>query len=318
MALTGKNIIVTGGTGFIGSHLVERLVGMGANVTVPFESIDSKSYFKTQALDTKVKMAYCDLKNFQRVFDIVTKSEVDYIFHLAAQPLVTVALDNPLETFQTNIMGTVNILESARLYGKTSAILVTSSDKAYGKIPRASENNPLGGDHPYETSKASADLIATTYFKTYKLPIVITRFGNVYGEGDINFNRIIPGIMKAIILKKIFNIRSNGKFIRDYIYVNDVVDSMTMLVSRINKSKGEAFNVSSLENLSVIGVIKKVEMILGCKISYNILSNAAFEIPQQSVNFSKIKNKFGWKPKNNLEDTIVDVSNWYQKHFAIH
>ncbi len=317
MGLAGRNILVTGGIGFIGSHLVQKLVDLKSRVIVPYQSIDPKSYFITCALDKKSTLAVCDLKDFRRVFDVVTKYEIDYIFHLGAQSIVTVAYDNPLETFETNVLGTVNVLEAARLYSRVKGILVTSSDKAYGKIPRASEINPVGGDHPYETSKAAADLIATTYFRTYNLPVVVTRFGNVYGEGDLNFTRIVPGIMQSLVQKEVLQIRSNGKYVRDYVYVGDVIDASIMLVKNIKSSRGEAFNISSLENLSVLELVKKIEEILGGKTKYKILSNAINEIPKQSVNFAKIRKTFGWKPKNNLKSTIPSICEWYKLHFGV-
>lgn len=317
MALAGKNVLVTGGTGFIGSHLVGRLVQLGADVIVTYQSSDPGSYFKSENLDEKVACAVCDLKDFKRVFDVITKYEVDYVFHLAAQPLVAVAFDNPVETYETNIMGTVNVLESARLYGKIQGILVTSSDKAYGKIPRASEKNSIGGDHPYETSKAAADLISMNYFKTYNLPVVVTRFGNVYGEGDLNFSRIIPGIMDAVIHKKVFGIRSDGKYIRDYVYVNDVVDASLTLIKNIKRVQGDAFNISSKENLSVVEVVKKVEKILGEKIKYKILSNAVNEIPKQSINFNKIQSTIGWKSENSFSSVMDRIYRWYSDYFKV-
>lgn len=315
MVLAGRRILVTGGTGFIGSHLVEYLVKNHAEVVVPYQSIDPKSYFVSCDLDKKVLLAICDLKDFRRVRDIISKYEVDYIFHLAAQPLVNVAYNNPVETYETNIMGTVNVLEGARLYGKTSGILVTSSDKAYGKIPKASEKNFIAGDHPYESSKAAADLITTTYAKTYKIPVVVTRFGNVYGEGDLNFSRIIPGIMRSAILGETLDVRSNGKFVRDYVYVGDVVDAMIGLVTNIKKVRGEAFNISSLENLSVVALIKKIQSLLSLKIEYKILSIAINEIPTQSVNFGKIRKTLGWKPKNNFKKTTSEIYAWYKSYF---
>lgn len=311
MGLAGKNVLVTGGAGFIGSHLVERLLELGANVTVPYLDIEPKSYFKTQQLDKYVTLAVCDLKNFTRVFDVVCRSEADYIFHLGAQSIVDVAYNNPLEAFATNVLGTVNVLEAARLYNKISGILVTSSDKAYGKLPRVSEKNPIGGDHPYESSKAAADLAATTYFKTYGLPVVVTRFGNVYGEGDLNFNRIIPGIMKSLISTETLALRSNGKSVRDYVYVGDVVNASIQLMKNINRVQGQAFNISSSENLSVLQLIKLVEKILSKKVKYEILANAVNEIPVQSVNFNKIKRTLGWKPAMNLGKTIPNVYDWY-------
>ena len=311
MVLTGKNIFVTGGTGFIGSHLVERLVSQGANVIVPYQSLDPKSYFKIQNLDTKVILTVCDLKNFKRVLAIVCRYEIDYIFHLGAVAIVTTTYHNPLEAFETNILGTVNVLEAARQYAKISGILVTSSDKAYGKIPRASEKNPVGGDHPYETSKAAADLVARSYHRTYKLPVVVTRFGNVYGEGDLHFNRLVPGICEALVNNKTLDVRSNGKYVRDYLYVEDVVDGYLFLLSKIDSIKGEAFNFSSNDNLSVLDVIKTAEKSLGQKIKYVIKNNEKNEIPYQHLDDSKIR-KLGWISKHSLKTSLPSVLEWYK------
>ncbi|MDP2632282.1 MAG: GDP-mannose 4,6-dehydratase, partial [Candidatus Curtissbacteria bacterium] len=183
------------------------------------------------------------------------------------------------------------------------------------KIPKASEKNFIAGDHPYESSKAAADLIATTYAKTYKMPVVVSRFGNVYGEGDLNFSRIVPGIMRSAILGETLGVRSNGKFVRDYVYVGDVVDAMTALITNIKKVRGQAFNISSLENLSVVELIRKMESLLSLKIEYKILSIAINEIPTQSVNFGKIRKTLGWKPKNNFKKTISGMYAWYKSYF---
>lgn len=317
MPLKGKNILVTGGTGFIGSHLVEKLIEQKANIIVPYQDIDPKSFFFNRNLDKKTTLVQADLKDYKRILDIVTKYEIEAIFHLGAQAIVTTAYHNPVETFETNIMGTVNVLEAARLYGKVKAIMVASSDKAYGKIKRAIESKPLSGDHPYEVSKAAADFIAKTYFKTYGLPIVTTRFGNVYGEGDLNFNRIIPGIMQSLIKNEVLEIRSDSKYIRDYVYVDDIADAAILLVNKINLTKGEAYNVSSLQNLTVLAVIKAFSNLLNTKVRYKILNNAVNEIPVQSINFNKITKQFGWKPKNNFSRTAESIHNWYCEYFTI-
>ena len=315
MELAGKNVLVTGGTGFIGSHLVKRLILEKANIVVPYQSLNTKSYFYSEGLNKQVILAQKDLKNFKRTIDIVTKYEIEFIFHLAAQSIVPTAYHNPLETFETNIMGTANVLEAARLYGKVQGIIVVSSDKAYGKIPKANENDALSGDHPYETSKAACDLVATTYFATYGLPVAVVRFGNVYGEGDINFSRIIPGALRSIIKNESLLIRSNGKYVRDYVYVGDVIEALILLSKNITKVKGEVFNISSNENLSVLEIVENVGEILGKKINYRIQKNAINEIPRQSISFNKLKKRFGWKPKNNLKKTIPSIFNWYKNYF---
>lgn len=316
MELTGKNVLVTGGNGFIGSHLVKHLVDNKIKVIVPYIEIDRRSYFHNNNLHKKTKFIYCDLRDFGKTLKLIKNHKVDFIFHLAAQAIVDTALKNPLATFQSNVMGTVNILEAARNYGKVRGIIVTSSDKAYGKIPRANEKDPVGGNHPYETSKASADLIAHTYWKTFGLPVVVTRFGNVYGEGDLNFSRIIPGIMEALVKNKVLCIRSDGKYVRDYVYVEDIVDALLVLLRNIKKITGEAFNISSRENLSAIEVIGEVEKSLREKVRYKILNNAINEIPKQSIDFRKIKKRLGWKPTSNLKVTIPEIYQWYKSYFG--
>ena len=310
-----KNILVTGGTGFIGSHLVEKLVELEANVITTYQTLKPSSYFFSKGLDKKVNMALIDVGNFENIFNLVTKFQIDYIFHLAAQPLVEIAYFNPKQTLYTNIVGTINILESARLYSNVKGIIIASSDKAYGKLKKNKfiETDPLAGDHPYEVSKSVTHLVSYSYYKTYNLPAVVTRFGNTYGEGDLNFSRIIPGIMKSIITNETLEIRSDGKYVRDYLYVDDVVNGYLMLAGSIDKIKGEAYNFGTAEILSVIDVIRLVEKILGKKIKYKILDSAHNEIPYQALDYSKIKKKLGWEPKYSFGSTIKNIYNWYKK-----
>ncbi len=312
----GRTILVTGGAGFIGSHLAERLALLKYKVVIPYIKIEPKSYFKSQKIDKKVQLTACDVRNYKAVTNIIKKNKIDYIFHLAAQAIVEEARQKPYETFETNIMGTVNICEAARVNGNVKGIVVISSDKAYGKIPRARETDPLSGNHPYESSKSSADLVAQTYAKTYSMPIVVARFGNVYGEGDLNFSRIIPGIMEVIIRGKKLKIRSNGKYVRDYVYVEDIINALILILGNIEKLSGEAFNVSSWENLSVLELIKKVEEVLGKKVRYEITNTALNEIPVQSIDFEKISKKLGWEPKSNLDKTIEQIFGWYKQYFG--
>ena len=328
-----KNILVTGGTGFVGSHLVEELVKQKANVVTTFISTSPLSYFFTQGLNKKVRMAQVDVCDFDKIFDIVTKFKIEYIFHLAAQALVETAYYNPKRTLESNIMGTVNILECTRLFPKVKAVVVASSDKAYGKLDYQTlrvkesktktlrvkkakyfETDPLKGDHPYEVSKSAADLIAYSYYKTYGLPVVITRFGNIYGEGDLNFSRIIPGILKSIIRQATLDVRSDGRYVRDYLYVKDVVEGYLLLVKYIEEIKGQAFNFGSDETLSVIELIRLIEKILKKRINYKILNIAKNEISYQSLDWRKIKKTLNWQPKHSIKNTINKVFRWYKKY----
>lgn len=317
MKLNSKNILVTGGTGFVGSHLVEELVNQKANVVTTFQCLNPLSYFASKKLNEQVVMVNADVCDYEKIFDIVTKHEIEYIFHAAAQPLVDVAYYNPKRTLYSNILGTINVLESARLYPKIKGVIFTSSDKAYGKLNKEKyiETDILKGDHPYEVSKSSADLIAHSYFKTYGVPVVTSRFGNIYGEGDLNFSRIIPGAMYSLIQNQTLKIRSDGKYIRDYLYVKDVVDGYLLLAESIDKVKGEAFNFGSNDTLSVLGLLDLIQKTLNKKIKYQILNNAKNEIPYQSLDYSKIKKSLKWYPKNNIVSTIKIVSNWYSTLF---
>lgn len=313
MEIKGARILLTGGCGFIGGQLLKSLISCGANVTVLDIFLDPRSIFAQDNLAKFVNLKFIDIRDRKKVLDIFKKFKPSYIIHLAAQPLIEEAYRNPYDSFQTNIMGTVNILDAARIQDNIKGIIVASSDKAYGKTKKAyKEDNPLSGDHPYDVSKSCEDLIAQSYYKTYNLPIIITRFANVYGEGDFHFGRIIPDICKAVIKKETLFLRSNGKYVRDYIYVDDVVDGYLYLLKYARKIKGESFNFSSDENLSVIEVINRCEKILKIKIPFKILNKTKNEIPYQHLNYSKIK-KIGWMPKYSLENSMEKTFLWYRK-----
>lgn len=310
--LAGKKIIVTGGAGFIGSHLVEALINSKAKLIVVDILIDPKSYFAQNKFKNKTKFEPADIRNIKKLDRVFKKYQPDFIFHLAAEPIVEVAFLSPVSTFETNIMGTVNVLESARKLKRLKGIIVASSDKAYGKTKKAyNEDSPLQGDHPYDVSKSSADLISMTYYKTYNLPVSITRFGNVYGEGDLHFDRIIPGICKAVVNKSALKIRSDGSYVRDYLYVKDVVNGYLFLLKNFKKARGEAFNFSSNDTLSVMDLLKKAEKILGKKIPYKILNITKNEIPYQHLNDSKIR-KLGWKNSYDFNNSLSPVLDWYK------
>ncbi len=312
MEIKGKKILVTGGAGFIGSHLVEELVSLKAKVFVIDIKIDRNSYFAKNKLKKLCKFSFVDIRDKKAIKNYFLKNKIDYIFHLAAEPIVEKAYENPLDTFETNIIGTVNLLEEVRKDSNMKGIIVASSDKAYGKTKKAyTEESPLRGDHPYDVSKSCMDLICQTYYKTYKTPVVITRFGNVYGEGDTNLSRIIPGIIDSIINDKTLKIRSDGSYVRDYLYVKDVTDGYIFLLNNLEKIKGQAFNFSSQDTLSVLDLIKKAEKVLNTKIKYKILNTAKNEIPYQHLNDSKIR-KLGWKNNYSLKSILLKIIKWYK------
>lgn len=313
----GKNVLVTGATGLVGGHLTEKLLSLGANVVITQRSNLLNSYFSMKGLESKVTRANCDIKDYARVFDVVSKYEIEYIFHVAAQPIVNTALVNPRETFETNIMGTVNILEAARHCPNFKGIVVASSDKAYGKkCDNATETAPMAGDHPYDVSKSCTDLIARTYAKTYNLPVAVSRFGNIYGPGDLNINRIVPGVMRAILKNETLEIRSDGQFIRDYVYVKDVADGYVLLMSKINENIGEAYNFSTGYNFTVLELIEKISDVVGQKCKYAIKNEQKNEIPSQSLNYDKATKTLGWKSNYSFEEGIKETFRWYQEYLS--
>jgi len=311
--LKNKNILVTGGAGFVGAHLVEKLIKLGAKVIVVDILLNKKSYLYTEKLDQKATVIKLDICDYKKLQSLVSKHKIEFIFHLAAQALVEVAYDDPKQTLENNIISTINILEVVRQNSKIKGLIVASSDKCYGKLHKEKyvETDPLAGDHPYDTSKSATDLITTTYCKTYGIPAVVTRFGNIYGEGDLNFSRIIPGIMKSIITGETLELRSDGKYIRDYLYVKDVVAGYILLAENIDKVKGEAFNFGSDNTLSVIDLIQIVEKNIEKKITFKILNTSKNEIPYQSLDYTKIRNELGWKPRFSIKNTANQIYSWY-------
>ena len=308
----GKKILITGGTGFIGGHLVSTLLENQAEVCVVDINILPKSLFALENLSDKVRLKNIDVRSKERILSLFKENDFDYAFHLAAVASVLSSYEDPSLTLETNIMGTVNVLEGVRRNNRIKGIIVASSDKAYGKTSKAyTEEFPLKGQDPFGVSKSSADLICQTYYKTYGIPVVITRFSNVYGEGDLHFDRLIPEICRAIVKNEEFKVRSDGTFIRDYIYIKDVVSGYMTILNNIEDIKGEAYNFSSLDNLSVLEVIKKVNSLIDKKLIYKIVNNSKNEIPYQHLDDSKVR-RLGWKPNYDLTSTFKSIMKWYR------
>lgn len=311
MGIKGKTILVTGGNGFIGSHLIQNLLNYQANIVVASDILNANSYFIKKNLHKQVTFEPIDISVKKEVDKLGELYNFDFIFHLAAQTIVTEAYTNPYNTFKINIMGTVNVLELARNTG-VKGIVVASSDKAYGKTTSEYiETTALRGDHPYDVSKSATDLITQTYFNTYKLPAVITRVGNVYGPGDLHYDRIIPGICNSIKTDTELKIRSDGTYVRDYISVKDVALAYVFLLKNFEKIKGEAFNISSNETYSVLDLINLIRSNFSLEIRYKIENTAKNEIPYQHLNSEKI-NKLGWKNTTNMKDYFLETLEWYK------
>ena len=306
-----KKVLVTGGAGFIGSHLVNGLIQKGHNVVV----IDNLSSGKKENINPKAKFYKADVRD-KNIYEIFENENPKIVFHLAAQPLVDEAYKNPFEAIEVNVMGTVNVLEICRKQGNLETIIVVSSDKAYGKTEELpyKEHFPLKGDHPYDASKSAADLIAQTYFKTYGLPVVITRFSNVFGPGDLNFSRIIPGAIESIIKNKEFLIRSDGKMIREYTYVKDIADGCIKLIENKEKVLGQAFNFGSKNIFNAIDVVNKIDEALGIKTNYKILNISKNEIPEQYLDWTKAKKILNWQPKTTFEEGIKETYDWHNNY----
>ena len=302
-----KKVLVTGGGGFIGSNLVSRLIQKGHRVAI----IDNLSSGKKENIHPKATFYKADVrdKSIRKIFE---KENPRAVFHLAAHPLIGQAYKNPFNAIETNIMGTVNILEICRERGNLENIVVVSSDKAYGKSKKLpyQEHFPLRGDHPYDVSKAAADLIAQTYFRTYNMPVAITRFSNTFGPGDLNFSRIVPSAIEAILKNKELLIRSDGKMVRCYTYVKDIADGCIKLMENKEKVAGQAFNFASENILSVTDVVKRTEIILVVKINYKVLNIANNEIQKQYLDWTKAKKTLGWQPMTTFEDGIKETFDW--------
>jgi CDP-glucose 4,6-dehydratase len=311
-------VLVTGGTGLVGGHLVKKLLNLGAQVVITSRSTNLKSYFYSKGLDKQSIVATCDVKDFQRLKDIISRYSVSVIFHLAAQTLVTVAKKEPYETLMTNIAGTINLLDACRGNSNIEAAVLASSDKAYGSsdVLPYQETCPLQGDYPYDVSKSCMDLLAQSYFKTYNIPLAIARFGNIFGEGDLNFDRIIPGAIKSGLTSSVLQIRSDGKMIREYLYVKDVVDGFVSLGENIKKIDGQAFNFTSGEKLNVIDVINVISQVMQKEIKYEVLNTARCEIKEQYLSATKAQRLLGWKCQHKMASVLPKVIDWYKGYLC--
>jgi CDP-glucose 4,6-dehydratase len=308
-----KRFAITGATGLLGSNLVNKLISIGHEVNVLIKDENSKSI-----LDTSVTKVYGDISDKNDIEYFIQKTDPTHFVHLAAQTQAYDSLKYPYPTFYNNIVGTLNILEGLREYGKCKAIIVASSDKAYGELigEKYLENHPLNGIYPYDASKSSTDLISSSYRKSYNLPIIVTRACNIYGIGDYNRQRLIPGIVYSHMRKNEFVIRNGGRDFREYIHVEDAVNAYIGLLdyAENNNSRG-AFNISSGDAYSTLDLFNLIQSAIGISIKHKVIDEPTLEIVRQFMDADLIRAETGWTPKYNMKDSIAGIVDWYLKNF---
>ena len=302
-----RNVIVTGATGLVGSWLLPKLIECGANVTILMRDQISNPI--------GVNIVRGSIEDYFLIERALNEYGIDTVFHLGAQTIVGTANRSPLSTFKSNIEGTWNVLEACRKINTVTTVVVASSDKAYGNgetLPYT-EDMRLEGHHPYDVSKSCADLICQSYFDTYNLPVIITRCGNIYGGGDLNWSRIIPGTIKSVTMNKVPVIRSDGKFIRDYIYVEDIVSAYMILAE--SKLYGEAFNFSNNDPKTVSEVVSTILKKMNNNMKPIVLGHVRNEIRNQYLSSKKAYAWLNWKSQYSFEDGIEKTIKWYENYF---
>ncbi len=317
---TEQNVLVTGASGFLGSYLTERLVKSGANVVGIVRDNVPKSKLFEESIYTKMISVRGDVRDYFLIERVLNEYEIETVFHLAAQTIVQVANRSPISTFETNMKGTWNVLEATRKSETVKRMVAASTDKAYGEKKHLPyfETDALNATHPYDLSKAATDLLCQGYAATYKLPVGITRCGNLYGGGDLNFNRIVPQTMRHLHSNENPIIRSDGTFLRDYFYVDDAVDAYIVFAEKFleKKLEGEAFNFGTENPISVISLVNKMIKIAGKEHLKPIISNTATgEIKDQYLSTKKARDILNWKPKHTLDEGLRKTYLWYEKWF---
>jgi CDP-glucose 4,6-dehydratase len=309
---------VTGATGLVGSWLVRRLVDLGADVVcLVRDSVPQSELVRSRTID-KVRVVRGDICDQALLERALGEYEIATVMHLAAQTIVGIANRNPVSTFQTNIGGTWALLEACRRSPKVSGVVIASSDKAYGDatVLPYDESTPLMGRHPYDASKSCTDLVAQSYASTWGLPVVITRCGNFFGGGDLNWNRIVPGTVRSVLRGERPIIRSDGQFVRDYFYVEDGAAAYTLVAERLAEQpelRGQAFNLSNEQPVTVLELVAKILRAMNSKLEPVIENAASNEIRKQYLDASKAKKMLRWAPSFTLDDGLSRTIGWYRE-----
>ncbi|MFQ3581319.1 GDP-mannose 4,6-dehydratase [Chloracidobacterium validum] len=313
-----KRVFVTGATGLVGAWLVKALVARGAEIVALIRDADPQSELLRSGDIRRIAVVNGRLEDFATLERAINDHEPDTVFHLAAQTIVGAAHRNPLENFESNIRGTYHLLEACRRgQAFVRRVVVASSDKAYGTaatLPYV-ETMPLQGQHPYEVAKSCADLLTSAYHHTYGLPVAIARCGNIYGGGDLNWSRIVPGTIRSLWRGERPIIRSDGTFVRDYLYVEDVVEAYLQLAVNLDRPgvAGEGFNFSPERPLTVLELVERIQLLMDCQhIPLDVRNTAVGEIHSQYLDASKAKARLNWTSRWTLDDGLRATIAWYQ------
>ena len=313
--------LVTGATGLLGGWLVRRLLDAGADVVCLVRDWVPQSELVRARLIDRVKVVNGDVRSQSLIERVLGEYEIDTVMHLAAQTIVGIANRNPVSTFKTNIGGTWALLEACRRSPAVKQIVVASSDKAYGEHEQLpyNEDAPLAGRHPYDVSKSCADLIAQAYAATYDLPVAITRCGNLYGGGDLNWNRIVPGTMRSVLRDQRPVVRSDGKFVRDYFYVEDGAAANMSLAEKLSSDpslKGQAFNFSNETQVTVLELVERILKLMDSDLEPEVRNEAVNEIRRQYLSAEKARTVLGWQPLFTLDEGLRATIAWYRDFFG--
>ena len=309
--------LVTGATGLLGSWLVRYLLQASADVVCLVRDWVPQSLLVQERLLDNVRVVRGDVRDQGILERALGEYEIDTVFHLAAQTIVGIANLNPVSTFETNVQGTWAMLEACRRSPRVKQIVLASSDKAYGNQERLpyGEDMPLQGQHPYDVSKSCADLIAQTYAKTYALPVTITRCGNFYGGGDLNWNRIVPGTIRSIFYGQQPVIRSDGQFVRDYFYIEDGAIAYMELAQKLAgqpELRGHAFNFSTEIQVTVLELVERILALMESDLAPDVRNEVSNEIRHQYLSAAKAHRLLGWSPRFTLEQGLALTISWYK------
>lgn len=316
-----RSVFVTGATGLLGGWLVRHLLDAGADVVCLVRDWIPQSVLISSGLIGRVKVVRGDLAEQALLERVLGEHEVTTVIHLAAQTIVGIANRNPISTFEANIAGTWKLLEACRRSPLVKQIVVASSDKAYGdhEVLPYDESAPLQGRHPYDVSKSCADLVAQSYAHTYGLPVAITRCGNFYGGGDLNWNRIVPGTIRSVVRGERPVIRSDGQYIRDYFYAEDGALANMLLAEQLAvrpELAGEAFNFSNEIQVPVIDLVRRILAAMGVDLTPDVRGEATNEIRHQYLSAAKARRVLDWAPRFTLDDALVRTIDWYRVFLA--